>query len=110
MGVNFTNRCHPPMYLSVLERTDSKKTLYLSSDGAGNIPLELLSKKEVVIAYDNDDAGTAMAERMKDKLPHATRKLPKAKDWNEDLVNTFDWSGNKRKQQHQRHSKGGFSR
>ena len=98
------------MSLSVLERTDSKKTLYLSSDGAGNIPLELLSKKEVVIAYDNDDAGTAMAERMKDKLPHATRKLPKAKDWNEDLVNTFDWSGNKRKQQHQRHSKGGFSR
>ena len=98
------------MSLSVLERTDSKKTLYLSSDGAGNIPTELLNEKEVVIAYDNDDAGAAMAERMKEKLPHATRKLPKAKDWNEDLVNTFDWSSNKIQQQHQRNSKGRFSR
>ena len=94
------------MSLAVMERTGSKKTLYLSTDGAGNIPLDLLEDKEITIAYDNDETGAVMAERIKEKLPHAKRKLPKAKDWNEDLVNTFNWSNNKIEQQHKRSSKG----
>ena len=100
------------MSLSVLERTDSKKTMYLSTDGAGDIPLELLERKEVVVAYDNDEAGAAMAEALKEKLKDAKRKLPKAKDWNEDLINTFNWSGKKQISKAERYegvSKGGFS-
>ena len=93
--------------LAVLERTDSKKTMYLSTDGAGSIPLELLEKKEVVIAYDNDEAGVAMAETLKEKLPKAKLKLPKAKDWNEDLIDTFNWSS--KIGRYERGSKGGFS-
>ncbi|MGB5709597.1 MAG: MobV family relaxase, partial [Waterburya sp.] len=78
------------MSLAVMERTDSKKTLYLSTDGAGQLPLEFLQEmKEVAIAYDNDDAGELMAQRVKSQLPEAVRKTPKAVDWNQDLVNTF---------------------
>jgi hypothetical protein len=39
-------------------------------------------------------------------LPNAVSKTPKAIDWNQDLVNTFDWSNQKRSnevnRQHQR--------
>jgi Protein of unknown function (DUF3991)/Toprim-like len=43
------------MSLAVLERTDSVKTLYLSTDGAGVIPIEYLKEvKDVVIALDRD--------------------------------------------------------
>lgn len=78
--------------LSVLERTDSKKSLYLSSDGSGNLPLNFLQDKEVVVAFDNDAAGEEMFKRLQSELPSAVRKKPKGKDWNEDLVNSFDWS------------------
>ena len=85
------------MSLAVLERTDSKKTLYLSTDGAGQIPIEYLKEvKEVVIAYDNDHSGNLMAQRVKTQLPNAVRKLSKAIDWNQELVNTFDWSNKNR--------------
>ncbi|MGB5634523.1 MAG: DUF3991 domain-containing protein [Waterburya sp.] len=81
------------MSVAVMERTDSKKTMYLSTDAAGQLPLEFLRfVKEVAIAYDNDDAGELMAQGVKSQLPDAVRKLPLAGDWNEDLVNTFDWS------------------
>ena len=81
------------MSLAVLERTDSVKTLYLSTDGAGQIPTEYLKKvKNVVIAYDNDKPGSEMAQRVQSQLPFAKRKTPKANDWNIDLVNTFDWA------------------
>lgn len=95
------------MSLSVLERTDSKKTLYLSTDGAGQIPTKYLKQvKDVVIAFDNDEPGQEMAERIKAQLPNATRKTPSSIDWNQDLVNTFDWSNQNRsneiKQQHER--------
>ena len=84
------------MSLSVLERTDSKKTLYLSTDGAGSIPTEYLEEvKDVVIALDNDDAGREMAQRIKSQLPNAVVKIPKAIDWNEELIKTFDWSNSK---------------
>ena len=80
------------MSLSVLERTDSVKTLYLSTDGAGQIPIEYLQEVfEVVIAYDNDQAGKEMAQRVSSQLPQAKRKTPKTIDWNQDLVNSLDW-------------------
>lgn len=85
------------MSLAVLERTDSKKTLYLSADGAGGIPTEYLKEfKDIVIAYDNDQAGNLMAQRVKSQLPNAVCKSPKAVDWNQELVNTFDWSNKNR--------------
>jgi 5S rRNA maturation endonuclease (ribonuclease M5) len=81
------------MSLAVLERTDSKKTLYLSTDGAGGIPIEYLKEiKEVVLALDRDRSGQSMTERIKTQLPNAVSKTPKAIDWNQDLVNTFDWA------------------
>ncbi|MEY4520057.1 MAG: hypothetical protein RLZZ499_2657, partial [Cyanobacteriota bacterium] len=47
-----------------------------------------------------------MAQRIKTQLPKAVRKSPKAIDWNQDLVNTFDWANQNRsneiKQQHER--------
>ena len=102
------------MSLAVLERTDAKKTLYLSTDGAGQIPTEYLKEvKDVVIALDRDRAGTAMAERIKAQLPKAVSKTPKAIDWNKDLVNTFDWSSknqsNEIKHQHERENGRGLS-
>ena len=81
------------MSLAVLERTYSKKTLYLSTDGAGQIPTEYLKKaKEVAIAYDNDEPGQKMARKVMSEFPHATRKMPSSIDWNQELMNTFDWS------------------
>ena len=79
------------MSLAVMERTNSKKTLYLSTDGAGRLPLEFLQEVEVAIAFDNDEAGEEMATRVKSKLPKAVSKTPSSVDWNQDLVNSFDW-------------------
>ncbi len=96
------------MSVAVMERTDSKKTLYLSTDGAGQLPLEFLRfVKEVAIAFDNDAAGEQMAQRVKSQLPEAVRKTPKAVDWNQDLVNTFNWGRNNSKKIQT--SKDGFS-
>jgi 5S rRNA maturation endonuclease (ribonuclease M5) len=85
------------MSLAVLERTDSVKTLYLSTDGAGGIPIEYLKEvKDVVIAFDNDHSGQEMAIKIKSQLSNAICKTPKAIDWNQDLVNTFNWANQKR--------------
>ena len=85
------------MSLSVLERTDSLKTLYLSTDGAGQIPIEYLKEvKEVAIAFDRDRSGKEMAARIKAFLPNAVVKTPSSVDWNRDLVNSFDWASQKR--------------
>ena len=102
------------MSLAVLERTDSKKTLYLSTDGAGQIPTEYLKKVgEVAIAYDNDRVGREMAIKVQSQLPKAMRKTPKEIDWNQDLVNSLDWFGKNRnneiKHQHERNKGRGLS-
>jgi 5S rRNA maturation endonuclease (ribonuclease M5) len=81
------------MSFAVLDRTESRKTIYLSTDGAGTLPLEFLRTlpaKSVIIAYDNDQPGDAMAQRAMEQLPNAVRRLPKAKDWNEELKNTLN--------------------
>ena len=100
------------MSLAVLERTDSKKTLYLSTDGAGQIPTEYLKEiGEVTIAFDRDRAGREMTERIKSQLPQALTKTPLSNDWNQDLVNSFDWTNNSKsnevKRQHGLERSGG---
>ena len=95
------------MSIAVLERTDSKKTLYLSTDGAGQIPTEYLKQiKEVVIAFDRDKAGKEMATRIQSQLPFAVCKTPSSIDWNQDLVNTFDWANKNRKSEIKHPSRG----
>ncbi len=80
------------MSFAVLDRNDSRRTIYISTDGAGHVPNEFLQQlNNVVIAYDNDQAGKLMAQRVLSQLPNAVRKMPKAIDWNEELVNRFNW-------------------
>lgn len=66
---------HPP----------ERKTRYLSTDGAGYVPVEQLRAVEVVIAFDNDAAGEAMAERLQLDLSQSDRHSPTEKDWNQEL-------------------------
>ncbi len=81
------------MSFAVLDRNDSRRTIYISTDGAGSIPHEFLSQlKDVVVAYDNDEPGHLMAQRTISQLPTAVVKTPKANDWNSELVNRFNWS------------------
>jgi hypothetical protein len=47
-------------------------------------------------SYDNDEPGNLMAQKVRSQLPNSVRKLPKAIDWNEELLNTFDWSSTSR--------------
>ncbi|MGK7952500.1 MAG: MobV family relaxase [Xenococcaceae cyanobacterium] len=78
---------------AVLDRNDSRRTIYISTDGAGHVPNEFLQQlKDVVVAYDNDQAGNLMAQKALSQLPNAVRKTPKAIDWNSELVNQFNWS------------------
>ncbi|MCY7285826.1 MAG: toprim domain-containing protein, partial [Cyanobacteria bacterium CAN_BIN43] len=100
------------MSFAVLDRTDSRQTIYFSTDGAGKVPVEFLRtlpNKSVIIAYDNDQPGNLMAQRAMAELPNCVRKQPQAKDWNEELKNMFNLP-----QQQQRTSEGkqskGFSR
>ncbi|MBW4639119.1 MAG: plasmid recombination protein [Gloeocapsa sp. UFS-A4-WI-NPMV-4B04] len=81
------------MSFSVLDRTESRKTIYLSTDGAGEVPVEFLRTlpaSSVVIAYDNDQPGNSMALHMMEQLPNSIRRSPKAHDWNEELKNMFN--------------------
>lgn len=81
------------MSFAVLDRTESRKTIYLSTDGAGTVPLEFLRtlpNKSVIVAYDNDQPGNLMAQRVMEQLPNSVRRLPKAIDWNQELKNMFN--------------------
>uniref|UniRef100_UPI000D07E11B MobV family relaxase n=1 Tax=Chlorogloea sp. CCALA 695 TaxID=2107693 RepID=UPI000D07E11B len=81
------------MSFAVLDRTDSRKTIYLSTDGAGQVPLEFLRQlptKSVIVAYDNDQPGNLMAQKVMEQLPNCIRKQPKAHDWNQELKNMFN--------------------
>jgi len=90
------------MSFAVLDRTESRKTLYLSTDGAGQIPLEFLRTlpdKSVIIAYDNAQGSNLMAQRVMEQLPNSVRRLPQAKDWNSDLKNAFNLEVTRRQSQ-----------
>jgi len=83
------------MSFAVLDRTESRKTIYLSTDGAGQIPLEFLRTlpaSSVIVAYDNDQPGYLMAQSVMEQLPNAVRRAPKLKDWNSELKNMFNLS------------------
>ncbi len=67
-------------------------TLFISTDGSGSIPESYLQQqleqgKQILVAYDNDQAGETMAQKVLEKLPGAVRVKPTiGKDWNEQLV------------------------
>ncbi|MDJ0647144.1 MAG: DUF3991 and toprim domain-containing protein [Xenococcaceae cyanobacterium MO_188.B19] len=69
-------------------------TLFISTDGSGSIPEAYLQQqleqgKQILVAYDNDQAGEIMAQKVLDKLPGAVRVKPTiGKDWNEQLINS----------------------
>ncbi|NJM90534.1 MAG: DUF3991 domain-containing protein, partial [Hydrococcus sp. RU_2_2] len=69
-------------------------TLFISTDGAGCIPSgwlqqQLSQGKQVLVAYDADEAGERMAQQVIEQLPGAQRIKPTVgKDWNEQLVHT----------------------
>lgn len=53
------------------------KTLYLSTDGAGFVPLEQFGQiPQVTIALDRDQVGEEMAERLLEELPEASSQVP----------------------------------
>jgi hypothetical protein len=101
------------MSFAVLDRTESRKTIYLSTDGAGQIPVEFLRAlpaKSVIVAYDNDSSGNLMALHVMEQFPNSVRKSPKAKDWNEELKNMFNVSQQQlRQQETERKQSRGFS-
>ena len=82
------------MYFAVLGRTEEIKTNYRSTDDAGQVPfsfLKSLPNFSVIVAYDNDEPGNLMAQKVQSQLPNSVRRLPKANDWNEELLNMFNW-------------------
>ncbi|MGK7950030.1 MAG: MobV family relaxase [Xenococcaceae cyanobacterium] len=94
------------MSFAVLDRNDSRRTIYISTDGEGSIPHEFLQEvKDIVVAYDNDEAGNLMAQRTLSQLSNGVRKLPKAIDWNEDIVNQFNWLNQSRSNEIQKQSR-----
>lgn len=100
------------MSFAVLDRTESRKTIYLSTDGAGSVPVEFLRtlpNKSVIVAYDNDQPGNLMAQKVMEQLPNCVRKLPKAKDWNEELKNTFNLEQQQQQREDEHKPSRGFS-
>lgn len=90
------------MSFAVLDRTESKKTLYLSTDGAGQVPLEflrMLPNNSVIVAYDNDHPGNLMAQRVMEQFPNSVRRAPKAVDWNEELKKMFNLESMRRQEE-----------
>ena len=81
------------MSFAVLDRTESRKTIYLSTDGAGTVPVDFLRQlpaKSVIVAYDNDQPGNLMALHVMQQLSNAVRRSPLANDWNQELKNMFN--------------------
>jgi hypothetical protein len=101
------------MSFAVLDRTESRKTIYLSTDGAGTVPLEFLLQlptSSVIVAYDNDQPGDLMAQRVMTQLPNAVRRAPKTTDWNEELKNLFNLEPLQQSQrENERNQSRGFS-
>ena len=84
--------------LSVLDRqyrSPESVTIYLSTDGSGAVPTQVLQQVlaqggQVAIAFDADLAGERMAWQVAQALPGVRRIMPAyGKDWNERLV----WDG-----------------
>lgn len=52
--------------------------------------LRMLPAISVIVAYDNDQPGNLMAQRLMEQLPNSVRRVPKAIDWNQELQNMFN--------------------
>ncbi len=94
---------------AVLDRTDSRKTIYLSTDGAGTVPLEFLRQlpaSSVIVAYDNDSSGNSMSQSVMEQLPNAVRRSPKAIDWNQELQNMFNLEQQQQRSPSRKQSRG----
>ncbi|PSB23128.1 helicase [filamentous cyanobacterium CCP2] len=82
--------------LAVLDRKHRQAiedvTIYLSTDGAGTIPIEALRQileqdGQVIAAFDADQAGELMAWQVVQALPGIKRVTPAyGKDWNDRLI------------------------
>ena len=81
------------MSASTLASKRTGATMFMSIDGAGATPLDLLRQHSmagvrVVVGYDADPVGEEMARIVMEALPEAIRVKPThGKDWNEQLVN-----------------------
>ena len=67
-------------------------TMFISTDGAGAVPIEMLRQHQaagvvLMVGYDASPTGEEMAQIVLESLPGAKRVLPAyGKDWNEQLV------------------------
>jgi 5S rRNA maturation endonuclease (ribonuclease M5) len=84
--------------------------LYIMSYFARMSAIRLKEVKDVVIAFDRDRAGQEMTQRIQSQLPQAVCKEPKAIDWNQDLVNTFDWANKNHSQEIKQQQQRGIER
>jgi hypothetical protein len=89
------------MSFAVLDRTESRKTLYLSTDGAGQIPWNFTDVTRQIGDYclRQCPGSNLMAQRVMEQLPNSVRRLPQAKDWNSDLKNAFNLEVTRRQSQ-----------
>lgn len=63
------------------------RTLFLAVDNPNSLPVERLQNIPLVqVAFDPDNAGDAAARAVKQLLPQSKRLKPKAKDWNQQLL------------------------
>ncbi len=68
------------------------KAMFVSTDGAGSIPITWLQQQgvEIVAAHDSDRPGEEMAWRLAAELGSVTRATPTfGKDWNEQLKSDY---------------------
>gem|GEM_PF-3890961 len=87
--------------LATLEGARNGKTLYISTDGAGDIPKQTLQQfqslgGQVIVAFDADRAGHEMAWKIAQALPIAYLTPTGSKDWNEQLLSERqpNWTNN----------------
>lgn len=82
--------------LATLEKGQHRqgRTIYLSTDGKGSIPIEALQSVvaqggTVVAAFDADVDGRKLTEKLTATIPNTPSLTPtQGKDWNEQLVST----------------------
>ena len=66
-----------------------EKAMFISTDGAGSLPIAWLQQQgvEIIAAHDSDRAGEEMAWRLAAEIGVVTRAVPTyGKDWNEQLL------------------------
>jgi hypothetical protein len=62
------------------------RTLFLAVDNPNSLPVERLQNIPIQVAFDADNAGDAAARAVLELLPQSKRLKPKAKDWNQQLL------------------------